>query len=106
VAAVMLLILLSVLVLHWQDRRYLTFGWLWFLGTLVPMIGIITVGEQSMADRYATFPLSFVCSDRLELYAAVSAWRVPHVMYGAPVRRFRVFILDVSPSPTWLLARR
>ena len=37
-------------------RRYLLVGWLWFLGTLVPMIGIIQVGVQSMADRYAYLP--------------------------------------------------
>jgi tetratricopeptide (TPR) repeat protein len=34
-------------------KRYLLVGWLWFLGTLVPMIGIVQVGNQSMADRYA-----------------------------------------------------
>ncbi len=55
-AAAVLLILLSALVLHWRDRRYLPVGWFWFLGTLVPMIGIITVGEQAMADRYAYIP--------------------------------------------------
>ena len=54
--AAVLLIVVSVLVLHWRDRRYLTVGWLWFLGTLVPMIGIVTVGEQAMADRFAYIP--------------------------------------------------
>ena len=39
-------------------RRYLLMGWLWFLGTLVPMIGLVQAGEQSMADRYAY--LSFI----------------------------------------------
>jgi protein O-mannosyl-transferase len=39
-----------------HHRRYLLVGWFWFLGTLVPMIGIITVGEQSMADRFAYIP--------------------------------------------------
>ncbi|MGA9528840.1 MAG: hypothetical protein WBS24_12060 [Terriglobales bacterium] len=52
-----LLILLSILALRWHNRRYLIVGWLWFLGTLVPMIGIITVGEQAMADRFAYIPL-------------------------------------------------
>jgi protein O-mannosyl-transferase len=54
--AVVLLLLISALVLRWRDRRYLPLGWFWFLGTLVPMIGIITVGEQTMADRYAYLP--------------------------------------------------
>jgi protein O-mannosyl-transferase len=52
-AAIALLVLLSTLCLYWRDRRYLIVGWLWFLGTLVPMIGIVTVGDQAMADRYA-----------------------------------------------------
>ena len=37
-------------------KRYLQVGWLWFLGTLVPMIGIVQVGDQAMADRYAYIP--------------------------------------------------
>ena len=37
-------------------RRYLLVGWLWFLGTLVPMIGVVQVGVQAMADRYAYLP--------------------------------------------------
>ena len=39
-----------------RQRRYLTVGWLWFLGTLVPMIGVVQVGTQAMADRYAYLP--------------------------------------------------
>jgi tetratricopeptide (TPR) repeat protein len=37
-------------------RRYITVGWFWFLGTLVPVIGIVQVGSQSMADRYSYVP--------------------------------------------------
>jgi len=40
-----------------RDRRYLAVGWFWFLGTLVPMIGLLQVGAQGMADRYAYVPL-------------------------------------------------
>src|SRR5206468_8564510 len=35
---------------------YLAVGWLWYLGTLVPVIGLVQVGEQSMADRYTYLP--------------------------------------------------
>jgi protein O-mannosyl-transferase len=42
---------------HFRERRYLLVGWLWFLGTLAPVIGIIQVGRQAWADRYAYFPL-------------------------------------------------
>jgi tetratricopeptide (TPR) repeat protein len=56
VGAGALLLLVTVLVWHWRDRRYLLVGWFWFLGTLIPMIGIITVGEQAIADRYGYLP--------------------------------------------------
>ena len=36
-----------------RSRRYLAVGWLWFLGTLVPMIQLVQVGNHAMADRYA-----------------------------------------------------
>jgi len=40
-----------------RQRPYLLVGWLWFLGTLVPVIGLVQVGDQAMADRYTYFPL-------------------------------------------------
>jgi tetratricopeptide (TPR) repeat protein len=43
--------------LRYRSQRYLTTGWLWFLGTLVPVIGLVQVGYQSMADRYTYIPL-------------------------------------------------
>lgn len=48
----------SVLVLYcWRKRPYLTVGWLWFLGALVPAIGLIQVGDQARADRFTYLPL-------------------------------------------------
>src|SRR5439155_1594391 len=43
----------------WQlrSRPYLAIGWFWFLGTLVPVIGLVQVGGQAMADRYTYIPL-------------------------------------------------
>lgn len=40
-----------------RTRPYITIGWLWFLGTLVPMIGLVQAGEQGMADRYTYLPM-------------------------------------------------
>jgi protein O-mannosyl-transferase len=40
-----------------RGRRYLAVGWFWYLGTLVPVIGLVQVGSQSMADRYTYLPL-------------------------------------------------
>ena len=52
-------VLAAVTALCWRfrDRRYLTVGWCWYLGTLVPVIGLVQVGVQSMADRYTYLPL-------------------------------------------------
>jgi len=53
-------LLLAVTGLAWSQRRprpYLLVGWLWFLGNLVPVIGIVQVGDQAMADRYVYLPL-------------------------------------------------
>jgi protein O-mannosyl-transferase len=55
-AAVVLLLLVTALVLRAREQRYLAVGWFWFLGSLVPMIGLVQVGEQAMADRYAYIP--------------------------------------------------
>ncbi len=49
---------ISALVVRAGRRRpYLPVGWFWYLGTLVPVIGLVQVGEQSMADRYTYVPL-------------------------------------------------
>jgi tetratricopeptide (TPR) repeat protein len=53
-----LLVAISAGLLYFGRRKpYLTVGWLWFLGTLVPVIGLVQAGGQAMADRYAYIPL-------------------------------------------------
>ena len=55
-----LALLLAVTGLAWSWRRprpYPLVGWLWFLGNLVPVIGVVQVGDQAMADRYVYLPL-------------------------------------------------
>ena len=58
---------------------YLLTGWLWYLGTLVPVIGLVQVGVQSSADRYAYVP-----SIGLSLMVA---WGVPRLLARAPFSR-------------------
>ena len=48
----LVLIAISVWLWHERKRPYLLMGWLWFLGMLVPVAGLVQVGEQGMADRY------------------------------------------------------
>ena len=73
--AALTLICLTVLLL-WTARRrpYLAVGWLWYLGTLVPVIGLVQVGSQAMADRYTYLPL-------VGLFIAL-AWGVPSLFAG------------------------
>ena len=62
----------------WQGRRrpYLAVGWFWYVGTLVPVIGLVQVGAQAMADRYTYVPLIGVFLAVVwGLADLVSAWR-------------------------------
>ncbi len=70
-------------------RRYpfLFFGWFWYLGTLVPMIGLIQIGTQQMADRYTYFPL-------IGIFLAV-AWLLPQLV---PAGFFRQRVLPISAA--------
>ena len=54
--ALLVLLMITTGIILARQRRYLTVGWLWFLGTLVPMIGVVQVGTQARADRYAYLP--------------------------------------------------
>jgi tetratricopeptide (TPR) repeat protein len=70
VASLLLLLGLTALAIRERsDRPYLLAGWLWFLVALVPVIGIVQVGMQSMADRYTYLPL-------IGIFVAL-AWLVP-----------------------------
>ncbi|MGB8783267.1 MAG: tetratricopeptide repeat protein [Terriglobales bacterium] len=51
------IIAVTVVVVIFRQQRFLFVGWFWFLGTLVPMSGIVQIGAHSMADRYAYIPL-------------------------------------------------
>jgi protein O-mannosyl-transferase len=56
-ASALFLLAVTCAVLRYREHRYLVAGWFWYLGTMVPMIGLVQVGNQAMADRYAYLPL-------------------------------------------------
>ncbi len=65
-------VLALITVAAWRTRRrapYVLVGWLWFLGTLVPVIGLVQVGAQALADRYTYLPL-------IGLFV-IAAWGIP-----------------------------
>ena len=81
-AAGLALAVLSLLALR-QARRhpYLPVGWLWYLGTLLPVIGLVQVGGQAMADRYTYVP--FIGLFIMVAYGMAdlgARWRVPRFL--------------------------
>ena len=69
--AALLLAAITVTVLR-SRKPYLVVGWLWYLGTLVPVIGLVQVGIQGMADRYTYVPLIGIF--------IMAAWGVPDLV--------------------------
>jgi Flp pilus assembly protein TadD len=57
VASALALLAISATVCRFRRKEYLVVGWLWFLGTMVPMSGIVQSGRQGMADRYMYIPM-------------------------------------------------
>lgn len=74
IAAVVLAAVTWLAVRLARRSPYLLVGWLWYLGTLVPVIGLVQVGTQSMADRYTYVPL-------IGIFIAV-AWGVINLLAG------------------------
>jgi tetratricopeptide (TPR) repeat protein len=90
--AALTLICISVAVFRSAGRRpYLLVGWFWYLVTLFPVIGLIQVGIQSMADRYTYIPL-------VGIFILI-AWGVPGLLAGRSGRR----LLPVAASVAVLL---
>ncbi len=56
-AAIVLALITALAIKDSCRRPYLLMGWLWYLGTLVPVIGLVQVGDQAWADRYTYLPL-------------------------------------------------
>jgi Flp pilus assembly protein TadD len=70
-------ILVAITFLAWSQRfrhRYLLVGWLWYVLSLVPVIGIIQVGDQAYADRYTYLPL-------IGIFIAL-AWGIPDALFA------------------------
>ena len=63
-----------------RERSYLISGWLWFLGTLVPVIGLVRVGDQAMADRYTYIPsIGLFIALVFGLADLANTWRIGRV---------------------------
>jgi tetratricopeptide (TPR) repeat protein len=87
-AAVLLVALTALALALWRRRPYVPVGWLWYLGTLVPVIGLVQVGMQARADRYTYLP-------SIGLYIAV-AWAAAFWCHGSRSRRRAVAIASAA----------
>jgi tetratricopeptide (TPR) repeat protein len=98
-----LLIILSLLSIKYGKRYpYLPVGWFWYLGTLVPVIGIVQVGLQAMADRFAYVPL-------IGLYVIIT-WGGADILMHFRIRKsylaaLAVFVLCLLSITTWVQVR-
>ena len=79
-----LLAVSTVAILFGPKHRYLLVGWLWYLGMLVPVIGLIQVGEQAMADRYTYLT-------QIGLYILL-AWAVADFFYRPGWRQWLCYV--------------
>jgi tetratricopeptide (TPR) repeat protein len=101
--AILLLACITILVVRKaRPHPYLIVGWLWFLGTLVPVIGIVQVGGQAMADRYTYVPL-------IGLFISI-AWGVSSVVTRWPsqkavVSALTVCVISLLTTSTWFQLR-
>ena len=97
--AILLFGVITVTVIRLAKRfPCLTVGWLWFAGTLVPVIGIVQVGRQAMADRYTYIPL-------IGLFI-MAAWGVPELLgkrryWKEALSATSLFILACFSFSTW-----
>ncbi|HTR40254.1 MAG TPA: tetratricopeptide repeat protein [Pseudomonadales bacterium] len=76
--SVLFLLAISAGILYFK-KRYLLVGWLWYLGMLVPVIGLVQVGSAAHADRYTYLP-------QIGLYLALT-WGIAELFSGWPYRR-------------------
>ena len=85
VGAALLLVGITLIV-TWKAKRssYLATGWFWYAGTLVPVIGLVQVGSQGMADRYTYIPL-------IGLFI-MAAWGIPELLKGWRYRKEALFL--------------
>jgi protein O-mannosyl-transferase len=85
VSALLLAAVSALAIRQVRARPWLAVGWFWYLGTLVPVIGLLQVGEQAMADRYTYVPLIGIF--------VMAAWGLSDAMEGC---RFRAAAVAAS----------
>jgi tetratricopeptide (TPR) repeat protein len=94
-------LLAGTLLALWQAgrRRWLLMGWLWFVGTLVPVLGLAQGGAQAWADRFSYWPhIGLFIATAWALAELVDRWRIPVWVSGAA----GALLLGCLAAMTWV----
>jgi len=80
--AIAFLVAVALMAIHWRKQQpYIFTGWFWYIGMLVPVIGLVEAGEQARADRYTYLP-------QIGLYVLIT-WGITDLMRSMMMRRSR-----------------
>jgi Tfp pilus assembly protein PilF len=83
---------ITAIVWRFRERKYLVMGWLWYLGTMLPMIGFVQTGRQGMADRFMHIPMMGLLFALVWLIADLAAEK--HWQKEIPIA---IFLLALAP---------
>lgn len=86
--ALILIVVTFIALYYMRKQPFLFTGWFWYLGTLVPVIGLVQVGGQAMADRYTYFPSIGI--------SVILAWGTPLLLQKVGVRGKIVFLMAMA----------
>lgn len=102
-AAVLIAITAGALA-SWRKRPYLLAGWLWYLGMLVPVIGLLQTGAQAMADRYTYLSQIGVCIALVwGIKQAFESWPSRQLIYktACAVALVSLMVIGIVQTSTW-----
>ncbi len=98
-SAVFLLIVTALVLRFVRGRPHLALGWLWFIGMLVPVVGLVQVGLQSRADRYTYLPLiGIFIMLAWSIPARWAQWPRPGLIFGAATAAVMVSLISVTEA--------
>jgi tetratricopeptide (TPR) repeat protein len=98
ISSFILIVITAVVIYYIKKLPFLFVGWFWYLGTLIPVIGLVQVGAQAMADRYTYLPSIGI--------AVMLAWGIPLLFFRKNLRKKILFpagivVLVILTVLTW-----
>ena len=99
ISGLILLAITTIVIYYMKKLPFFFVGWFWYLGTLIPVIGLVQIGSQSMADRYTYLPSIGI--------SIMLAWGIPLLFWRINIREKILFlaaiaVLCVLSVSTWM----